>query len=204
VVSVQPGETTTYYPLLGRYLKKPQKPYLLNFFRYSPEQEPEKYFYSMLLLFKPWRASDSLMGDKTTYTESFNSCKDELIEFTKYQEQLSQLQEADTKVRELIGERRAEMEAEEETDSEDQPAAGPLNYACSKVVHEAMEQFNQISKRSSMSDVNAMISKLNADQMKVFKRVSCAITAQINGVTDDTAAIVRLFVSGCGGTGKSF
>ena len=204
VVSVQPGEITTYYPLLGRYLKKRQKPYLLNFFKYSPEQEPEKYFYSMLLLFKPWRASDSLMGDKTTYTESFNSCKDELIEFTKYQEQLSQLLEADTKVRELIGERRAEMEAEEETDSEDQPAAGPLNYACTEVVHEAMEEFNQISKRSSMSDVNAMISKLNADQMKVFTRVSCAITAQINGVTDDSAAIVRLFVSGCGGTGKSF
>jgi len=59
-----------------------------------------------------------------------NICKGELIDCTEYHEQLIRLQEADTKVCELIGEHHAQMEAEEETDSEDPPAAGPLSYAC--------------------------------------------------------------------------
>ena len=204
VVSKQPSEATTYYTLFGRYLKKRQRPYLLNHFKYNPQQEPEKYFYSMLLLFKPWRNSDSLMGDHSSYTESFSYCKDELLDGTDYHEQLVRLQEANTKVHELIGERRAEMETKEDIDSQDPSAAGPLNYACNEVVHEAMEEFNEIFKHTSKHDVNDMMSKLNADQLEVFKKVTCAIQAQINGATDDTAATVRLFVSGCGGTGKSF
>ena len=114
------------------------------------------------------------------------------------------MQEADTKVHELIGERRAEMEAEEDTDGEVPPATGPLNYACNEVVHGAMEEFNEIFTKNSKSDVDIMISKLNSDQLQVFEKVTCAIQAQITGATDGTAAIVRLFVSGCGGTGKSF
>ena len=80
------------------------------------------------------------MGDKGSYTEAFNSCKGELMDGNDYHEELIRLQEADIKVRELIGERRAEMEAEEDTDGEVPPAAGPLNYACNEVVHEAMEE----------------------------------------------------------------
>ena len=125
----------------------------------------------MLLLFKPWRESDSLIGDNATYTESFNSCKDDLIDCTDYHEQLIRLQEADSKVRELIGEHRAEMEVEEETDSEDPPAAGPLSYACTEVVHGAMEEFNEICKKSDNHDVNIMIQHLNIDQLEVFKKL---------------------------------
>ena len=66
----------------------------------------------MLLLFKPWRESDSLIGDMNSYTESFNACKDELMDCNQYHEQLTRLQEADTKVRELISEHHVEMEAE--------------------------------------------------------------------------------------------
>ena len=174
---------------------------MINHFKYNPEQEPEKYFYSMLLLFKPWRESDSLIGNKSSYTESFNCCKNELMECVEYHEQLIRLREADSKVREHISERRAEMEAEE-TDSEDPPAMGPLNYACNEVVHGAMEEFNDIFKKPDTNTVETMIEQLNVDQMEVFKKVTCAIQAQANGTTDSTA--VRLFVSGCGGTGKSF
>jgi len=158
----------------------------------------------MLPLFKPWQESNSLIGDNTTYTESFNSCKDDLIDCTKYHEQLIQLQEADTKVRELIGEHCAEMEVEEETDSEDPPAAGPLSYACTEVEHGAMEKFNEICKKSDKHNVNTIINNLNTNQLEIFKKVKGAIQVHINGVTDDSAATVYLFMSGCGGMGKSF
>jgi len=45
------------------------------------------------------------------------------------------------------------------------------------------------------NDINVMISQLNIDQLEVFKKVTYAIQAQINGVTDDSAATVHLFVS---------
>ena len=109
VVIKKPNEAITYYPILSRYLKKRQRPYLLNHFKYNPEQEPEKYFFSMLLLFKPWRESDSLKADNSSYTEAFNNCKQELMDGIEYHEQLTRLQEADTKVRELISERRVEL-----------------------------------------------------------------------------------------------
>ena len=49
-----------------------------------------------------------------------------------------------------------------------------------------------------------IISKLNTDQLEVFNKVTNAIQAQVNGTTDSNAVTVRLFVSGCGGTGNSF
>ena len=49
VATKQPSEATTYYTILTHYLKKRQRLYLLNHFKYNPEQEPEKYFFSMLL-----------------------------------------------------------------------------------------------------------------------------------------------------------
>ena len=126
------------------------------------------------------------------------------MDCTEYHEQLLRLQEADTKVREHISECWAEMQAEEQADTEDPSAAGPLSYTCNEVVHEAMEEFHEMFKKPSNDDVEIMISKLNPDQLQVFKKVSSAIEAQINGAMDGAAVTVRLFVSGCGGTGKSF
>ena len=122
-----------------------------------------------------------------------------------YHEQLVQLQEPDTTVYELIGECCAEMKTEEDTDSKILPAAGPLSYACNEAVHDAMDEFNEIYlKIYSNSDIDLMVSKLNTDQLEVFNKVAFAIQAQVNGTTDSYAVTIRLFVSGCGGTGKVF
>ena len=157
----------------------------------------------MLLLFKPWRESNSLKGDNRSYTEAFNNCKQELMDGNEYHEQLTRLQEADTKVRDLIGERRAEMEEEEETTDTDIPVVSPTSYGCTEVVQGAMEEFNETFKKSSTNDVNTMISNLDVDQLKVFEMVTHSIKAPISDAADVTAHTVRLFVSGCGGTGKS-
>ena len=114
------------------------------------------------------------------------------------------MQEAGAKVRELINECRVEMEAEEEVNNKDPLAAGPLNYACAEVAHETMEEFHKFFKKMSKENIDTMVSKLNVDQLEVFQKVTGAINAQITGATDGTTDCVRLFVSGCGGTGKSF
>ena len=114
------------------------------------------------------------------------------------------MQEADTKVRELISECHVEMKAAEEINSEDPLAAGPLNLKCAEVAQEAMDEFDELFKKSSKENIDSMVSKLNKDQLEVFQKVTGTIKVQITGATDGTADCVRLFVSGCGGTGKSF
>ena len=153
IVSKQPSEASTYYPLLGRFLKKRNRPYLINHFKYNPEQEPEKYFYSILLLFQAWRDPEALMGDSSSYTEAFYASKESLMDGLKYHNQLLRLQEADAKVRDLISDRLTEMKAEEEVASDDLPANGPLNYVCTEV-HNAMAEFDELFKPVSLKDAN--------------------------------------------------
>ena len=62
---------------------------------------------------------------------------------------------------------------------------------------EAMQDFRDLgNKMEEKIDVSEMIAKLNADQKGVFHRV-------IDTVRSDNS-ILRMFVSGEGGTGKNF
>ena len=201
IVYKKPSDKATFYPVFDRFRKKRSSPYLINHYKYNPEQEPEKYFYSLLLLFKPWRKCDSLMGDSNSYKEAFYSCKDSLPEGLKYHNQISNLQKDDAKMREDITERQAKMEAEEMEESSDLPAGGPLQYVC-KEAQDAMAELGDLMQHSSQVDVDAMITHLNEDQLRVFNKIKTTIENQIDG--DSTNEIVRLFVSGSGGTGKSY
>jgi len=75
IVKQQPSDKVTHYPMFDRFLKKRQKPYLINHFKYNPQQEPEKYFYAMLLLFRPWRDTASLIGDHLMCKDAFYASK---------------------------------------------------------------------------------------------------------------------------------
>jgi len=62
---------------------------------------------------------------------------------------------------------------------------------------EAMQDFRDLGKKiDEKIDVSEMIAKLNMDQRRMFGRV-------IDTVSSDNS-ILRLYVSGEGGTGKSF
>jgi len=50
-------------------------------------------------------------------------------------------------------------------------------------------------------NVDEMILKLNEDQLRVFNKVKSTIDKQNSGTPSE---ILRLFISGCGGTGKSY
>ena len=138
------------------------------------------------------------MEDSSTYKEAFYACKDSLLEGLKYHNRLSNLQKDDAKVREDISERKAEMEAEE-LENTDLPADGPLHYVCTEA-QDAMAELGGLMEHSSQIDIDTMITQLNDDQLRVFNKIKTTITNQISGCTE----IVRPFVSGSGGTGKSF
>jgi len=49
-------------------------------------------------------------------------------------------------------------------------------------------------------NVDEMIASLNEDQLRVFNKVKLAIEDR----TRSTSDVLRMFISGCSGTGKSF
>ena len=119
-----------------------------------------------------------------------------MLDALQYHDQLSRLREADVKVRELISNRREEMEAED-MQSSDILIDEPLRYVATQVQN-IMTDFEELACHADPLDVQDMIDQLNEDQLRVFNTVKTAIEAQ---VSTDSADLCRLFVSGCGGTG---
>lgn len=73
IVRSRPVSTKVeYYELHDgkKFLKRRYRPYLINHYLYDVEQTPEKYFFSLLLLFKPWRSLDELKMECETFTEA--------------------------------------------------------------------------------------------------------------------------------------
>ncbi|MGH0119492.1 UNVERIFIED_CONTAM: hypothetical protein FKN15_007693 [Acipenser sinensis] len=57
------NENITFYKFPFGYLKKRTKSYLINHYCYSVHDSPQSYFYTILLLFKPWRLTDELLPE---------------------------------------------------------------------------------------------------------------------------------------------
>ena len=144
---------------------------------------------------------DTLLEDSSNYAEAFNSCKTTLLHGLQYHGQLSCLQEAESTVHELIKERKEEME-KEDMQSIDDVVEGPLRYVPNTVT-EAMNDFEDLMVHVDPTTIDDMIEKLNSDQTRIFDKVKTIIENQ-QTVGSGDAEILRLLVSGCGGTGKSY
>jgi len=57
-------------------LKRRTRPYLSNHYKYSINQDAEKYYYALLLLFKPWQNSERVMGSSKSYQTELEYCKE--------------------------------------------------------------------------------------------------------------------------------
>ena len=199
----QPSENFTYYPLMGGFLKKRQRPYLINHYKYSVTDQPEKYYHALLLLFKPWREWESLLADNETYADAFNAFSGESVDAQSYHTRLQQHQDKDKNVRMQVDKLRTEMEVEEQNTSKDMHKDDPLNYGITEA-QEAMADFEAALIDNDDADVDAMIENLNEDQLRIFNKVRNQVQAQCTSPSTENAKPMRMFVSGCGGTGKSY
>jgi len=177
----------------GYYLKQRKREYLINHYRYDVNTWPEKYFFSLLLMFQPWWKIEELKNGYDTYAASFHEVKLHLAEALQYHEKLEELQKAFENAKQLLQEYLDDLGKQHV--SQDDPN-NPIS-----VQHveagEAMQDFKNLSNKCEEIDIPEMISKLNADQRRVFDKVT-------NTVMSDKS-ILRLYVSGGeGGIGKSF
>lgn len=180
-------------------LKKRQKPYVINHIHHDPRKSPElkeKYYHSLIMLFKPWRDETKLINDTSLYEDEFTLNCYILPDMLAYHNKLNLVFET------------AEI-AEQKLASNTQPSqmqpADPndcVNAVCGRETNEAEQAMEEIVtvRRSkptiSFEQINLTISKLNADQLRIFNTV--------RSVIEGGKESLRIFVSGSGGTGKSY
>ncbi|CAG5034245.1 unnamed protein product [Parnassius apollo] len=198
LVNTRPVSNKVEYYVLAnkKYLKKRDRPYLINHYLSVVEQMPAKYFFSLLLLFKPWRILDDLKMQHETYTETSNAVKDDLQEALRYGNLRTELRNILQTAFEKVEEKVAELNEERENLVDEGPD-NPLEFAALVAVNamEDLNNFDLVEEDISEMNEQAMIDKLNSDQKKVFDTVTNKIRNQ--------KEIFRHFVSGTGGTGKS-
>ncbi|XP_043271252.1 uncharacterized protein [Venturia canescens] len=178
----------------GSYLRKREYGYLINHYRYDPLTKPENYFYSLLVLFQPWRCVTELKNGEETYTASYCSVHAKLPMAAEYHERLTEIAKDTKEMKELIQQKMDEMEK----DQENHPVSDNIPRGCDPIEADgAMKDFVNLAANEAHKDLNIteMIAELNRDQKRVFDLVTS---------TMDSDEILRLYVSGEGGTGKSF
>ena len=67
-----------------------------------------------------------------------------------------------------------------------------------------MAEFEEVVANEDDIDVDSMIKNLNADQRRIFDKVSTHLLAQHSSAVNHHPPPLHMFVSRCGGTGKSF
>ena len=155
-----------------------------------------------MLLFKPWNDCDSLLGTNKTYTEAFCAFKEESEDAVHYHNRLQLHERNDKTVRIQIDKRRTQMESEEENASEGGQENEPLLCAVSEA-QEAMADFEAALNDNDGGNVDGMIESLNEDQLRVFETVKNSVQIQCLSLQAQNAKPLRMFISGCGGTGKA-
>lgn len=192
----EPAKTSKieYYPMPNKsFCKKRKVPHLINHWEYNPISEPEAYFYGLLLLFQPWRDTDELRGSEPSYADAFRKKQFELKKAMKHHEKITKIKDAMKTMEELVQNEMTEETTESQTDQDIFPdGCVPLE------TEMAMKDFQDIADNVNVDRevYEKKISMLNEDQARVFRDISSAIKSSDKPV--------RKFVSGFGGTGKSF
>lgn len=153
---------------------------------------PKKY--SMLLLFKPWRNLQDLKLEFETYTEAFNFAKDDMKNELRHVNLRIDLQNQLQKAFEKVETKLAELNEEIENDDDNIGPDNPLDFEAREAVN-AMDDFNNMNNDGDENNLDELISKLNKDQKNVIDMVTETMSNE--------SEILRCFISGTGGTGKS-
>ena len=190
----------------NRKYRKLTKPRLVNHYAYDPNKESQKedYYYSLVLLFVPFRDEGAdLLEENETAEEAFNRLLPDNDDCTSYHERLQNMLEARLAVRVINEARQAEdVQEEPENVPDDEPQL--LGEARS-----AMDDLADMNVREPDAlTLDERVVMLNADQRRVFERIRNHLFHQQRHETNqcqcDEIKPLNMFVSGVGGTGKSF
>ena len=163
---------------------------MVNHYRNNSKTQPERYFYALLFLFQPWRDIDELKNGCDTYSESFLTVQTILKEAMNYHKKLTDLEECIEAVKEMVNQKKNEPSQHNPNDRDENALeCEPFE------IGDAMKDFHDAANNVNGDELSEIIAGLNIDQKSIFDKVISAINSK--------KEILRLFVSGEGGTGKS-
>ena len=179
------------------------KPKIPNHRIYDPNKpdEREAYFYSLLLLFVPFTDESELVGDGQTAEEAFNEHFRDHSSMEHHHESLQKMLQAQAKVR-RINEARKEEEVPADKDEVVEEEGVKLVGEAEAAMHDVHDMdYDTIG-------LSERIAMLNEDQRRIFEQVSNHLNHQRRHESNDCKCKdikpLHMFVSGVGGTGKSF
>ena len=183
-----------------RVYRKLTKPKLPNHKIFDPEREDQRqdYFYSLVLLFSPFRDESSLLQENETAEQAFHRLL--TSQSSSYHSKLKTMLAAASNVKSINEARQANMEEKEAEEDREPQLLGEARTAMSEVLDMNTSTAGQLS-------LDERVSMLNQDQKRVFDNVKAHFLHQKCHEASLCAcdfAPLRLFVSGVGGTGKSF
>ena len=184
----------------SRVYQKLQKPLLPNHKLLDPsnENQREDYFYSLMLLFIPFRNECDLMKEGETAEVAFNRLIGSNVSLSDHHEKLQALLKAQTAVKKI-------NEAREEEGVVVPPAEEDAYFGGeAKAAMEDVFNLNEVNAET----VEERVAKLNTDQLRIFNDINdhlCHQKLHENGKCSCTKLKpLCKFISGVGGTGKSF
>lgn len=171
----------------------------------AKDEQREDYFYSLVLLFVPFRDEMSLVKEKESAEEAFQRLLPRNNKCSSYHKKLQMMVEASSTFKAINEARKADSNLELPENKEDDD--GPQLDGEAK---SAMQDANDIDSKAldTKLTLEDRINMLNADQRRVFDRIKKHLTHQQQHEMKQCGCCdlesLKLFVSGVGGTGKSF
>ena len=187
------------------YIKR-SKPYLPNHRLYDPNKggQREDYFYSLLLLFVPFRSEAELVKEGETAEQAFSRASSTNSGIHLHHEKLEQMLMAQENVKNINNAR--QQQGKYTTDSTKYSDVDPCVVGEAKSALDDLQDLQQ--KPEDKISLIDRIAMLNADQTRVFRRVSDHLHHQHTHETGTCKctefSALRMFLSGVGGTGNSF
>ena len=185
-------------------IRKLTKPRLVNHKLYDSQKEHqrEEYFYSLLLLFVPFRSEASLLKESETAEEAFNHLLPANDNCSAYHAWLQTMLKAQAKLKAISDARKSDT-ADEESSKELDDHPQLLGEA--KLAMQDVHDMNDYKTNDLTFDDR--VEMLNLDQRRIFENVKAHLLHHVkheSGECSCTFKPLRMFVSGIGGTGKSF
>ena len=187
--------------------RKLNKSVLPNHKLFNPKKEDEKesYFYSLLLLFVPFRNEDELTEEGESAEDAFNRHMEHNDALNIHSDKLQTMLRANENVQKINEARQAEQQqvpVSEPIEGDEGPqVAGEATSA----MHDVADLQHSGNSGPSLDELT---SSLNTDQTRIFDKIKCQLQHQVQHETGTCKCSdlkpLHMFISGVGGTGKSF
>ena len=185
-----------------RVYRKLGKPKLPNHKIFDPanENQREDYYYSLVLLFSPFRDESSLIGSSETAEQAFHRLLSS--KSASHHDKLKTMLAAASNVKSINDARQANEPEEKEIADDNEPQLiGAAKTAMNDVLDMNVSSSDQLT-------LEERVKMLNQDQRRVFDNVKTHLLHHKSHEDNECSCCklepLRMFVSGVGGTGKSF